>query len=86
MFNDDRFVDWLEYRVKRAGDENAALIAKVNRRTYNAKWPGDSYKVLVRWPTDVEFIPRNFNEENHKEEAQAFFADALRRESENLSH
>lgn len=72
LFNDDRFADWLEYRIERAGDENGVLVAKVNRRADKAKWPGDSYEVLVRWPTNVEFLPRDVDEKDRRKEAQAF--------------
>ena len=72
LFNDDRFADWLEYRVQRAGDQNGVLVAKVNRRADKVKWPGDSYEVLVRWPSNVEFLPLAINENERKKEAQAF--------------
>ena len=72
LFNDDRFADWLEYRVQRAGDQNGVLVAKVNRRANKVKWPGDSYEVLVRWPSNVEFLPLAINENERKKEAQAF--------------
>ena len=72
LFNDDRFADWLEYRVQRAGDQNGVLVAKVNRRADRVKWPGDSYEVLVRWPSNVELLPIAINETDRKKEAQAF--------------
>ena len=72
LFNDDRFADWLEYRVQRAGDQNGFLVAKVNRRADKVKWPGDSYEVLVRWPSNVELLPIAINETDRKKEAQAF--------------
>ena len=71
-FNDDRFADWLEYRVKRADDQYGFLVAKVNRRTDKVQWLGDSYKVLVRWPSNVELLPIAINETDRKKEAQAF--------------
>jgi hypothetical protein len=72
LFNDDRFADWLEYRVQRAGDQNGLLVAKVNRRADKVKWPGDSYEVLVRWPSNVKLLPIAINETDRKKEAQAF--------------
>jgi len=72
LFNDDRFADWLEYRVQRAGDQNGVLVAKVNRRADKVKWPGDSYEVLVRRPSNVVFLPIAINETDRKKEAQAF--------------
>ena len=68
----DRFADWSEYRIKRAGDENGVLIAKVKRRGDKEKWPGDSYNVLVRWPTNIDFLPRDVSEAERKKEGQAF--------------
>ena len=68
----DRFADWPEYRIKRAGDENGVLIAKVKRRGDKEKWPGDSYNVLVRWPTNIDFLPRDVSEAERKKEGQAF--------------
>jgi len=68
----DRFSDWPEYRIKRDGDENGVLIAKVKRRGDKEKWPGDSYEVLVRWPTNVELLPRDLSDAERKKEGQAF--------------
>ena len=36
---------------------NGELVAKVKRRGDKAKWPGDSYEIIIRWPTDVEVLP-----------------------------
>ena len=69
------YADWPEYRIKRAGDDNGVMVAKVKRRGEKAKWPGDSYEVLVRWPTNLEFVPRgDLSVADRKKEAEAFLA------------
>jgi hypothetical protein len=72
VFEGDRFKEWPEYRVKRAGDENGVLIAKVKRRGDKINWPGDSYEVLVRWPSNLAVLPRDIAPADRKKEAQAF--------------
>lgn len=79
----DSFADWPEYRVKRAGDEGF-MVAKVKRRGDKTKWPGDSFEVLVRWPTNLEFVPRgDISVADRKKEAKAFLA-TLCRENQNI--
>ena len=58
LYNGDRFDEWLEYRMEREGHNNGELVAKVTRRGDKVKWPGDSYEIIMRCPTDVEVLPR----------------------------
>ena len=69
LYNSANYDDWLEYRVKRDGDNTGELVAKVKRRGDKVKWPGDSYEILIRWPTNLEMLP---SQSERKEEAEAF--------------
>ena len=72
LYNGDRFGEWLEYRVEREGHNNGELVAKVKRRGDKVKWPGDSYEIIMRWPTDVEVLPRALPSAILKKDADAF--------------
>lgn len=72
LFPAERFEEWPEYRVKRAGDENGVLVAKVKRQGDKVNWPGDSYEVLVRWPTNIGILPRDMAKSERRTEAKAF--------------
>ena len=56
---------------------NGVLIAKVKRRGDKAKWPGDSYNVLMRWPTNIDFLPRDVSEAERKKEGRGAFVQTL---------
>ena len=72
LYNGDRFEDWLEYRMEREGHMNGEVVAKVRRRGDKAKWPGDSYEILLRWPTNVPVLPRPLMVAELKKDADAF--------------
>lgn len=72
LFDSDKFADWPEYRMERDGKDNGEMVAKVRRRGDKEKWPGDSYEVLVRWPTNIKYLQRELYEHERKKEAQAF--------------
>lgn len=72
LHDGDRFDDWLEYRMEREGYKNGELVAKVKRRGDKAKWPGDSYEIMMRWPTNIEALPRPLPTAALKKDADAF--------------
>ena len=72
LYDSDRLDDWLEYRMEREGHKNGELVAKVKRRGDKAKWPGDSYEIIIRWPTDVEGLPYALPSAILKKDADAF--------------
>ena len=72
LYDSDRLDDWLEYRMEREGHKNGELVAKVKRRGDKEKWPGDSYEIIMRWPTDVEVLPYALPRAVLKKDADAF--------------
>ena len=72
LYDGANYDDWLEYRVKRDEQKVGELVAKVKRRGNKAKWPGDSYEILIRWPTNVEALPIPLGPAERKKEADAF--------------
>jgi len=72
LYDSANYVDWLEYRVKRDGHKVGELVAKVKRRGDKAKWPGDSYEILIRWPTKVAGLSIPLGPAERKKEADAF--------------
>jgi len=72
LYDGDRFDEWLEYRMKREGHMNGELVAKVKRRGDKSKWPGDSYEIMMRWPTNIEVLPRALPSAVLRKDADAF--------------
>ncbi len=71
LYSGDSFADWPEVRVERA-NKLGDLVAKVRRRTVHRKGPGESYVVMIRWPTNIPPLMQDLSRAERESEAKAF--------------
>jgi len=69
LYSGESFENWPEVRMARPG--GGEIVGLVKRRGSKEKWPGDSYDVLLRWPT-VPLLTLVAGPEERAREAQRF--------------
>lgn len=69
LYGGETFEGWPEVRVPRDGGGELVGLVK---RSGPEKWPGDSYRVLLRWPSNLLALPRDLSADLRHKEARTF--------------
>ena len=69
LYSGESFENWPEVRLEREG--GGEMVGRV-KRSAPENLPGDSYKVLIRWPTGIPTLTRALAPEQREKEAEAF--------------
>lgn len=69
LYAGETFADWPEVRMPRdGGGEMVGLVKPRGEKD----WPGESYEVLIRWPTALPLMPRDLAPAQREKEGRAF--------------